>query len=288
MRRRWIAASLASLQAQTATNWRCIVVDDGSGDTTATIVQKIAASDARIVLMRQANTGVAAARNRGIRQLEDDIRQNLFLDGDDLLLPDAIEALDAKLASRPDAVGAFGLAEYVDEAGSEIAHGRHPAAQCSRHTRRGLRFVALPLGADSTFADIALYGPIWPSAVGLHRRAAIESTGGFDSTLTLMSDWDLYLKMSRLGPFAMIERQVAWYRRHDTNLTSDPVVNSAARLAVAHRAWHDPAIRPHSADSSDAPGGSSGRRRRSRCCAASSARSSDCSCVGRRVRAPHA
>jgi len=241
---RWIEASLASLQAQTVTTWCCVVVDDGSQDTTAAIVQDIAASDARIVLTRQANMGVAAARNLGFRHLANDVQEILLLDSDDLLVPDAVAALAEQLALRPDAVGVFGLAEYIDEVGNEGARGLHSSVQCARRTRRGFRFVALPVGEDSTFADIALYGPIWPSAVGLHRLAAIESVGGFDPTVPLLSDWDLYLKMSRLGPFAMIDRQVAWYRRHDANLTSDPVANSAARLAVAHRAWHDPANTP--------------------------------------------
>src|SRR5450631_3900634 len=235
---RWIEASLASLQAQTVTTWCCVVVDDGSQDTTAAIVQDIAASDARIVLTRQANMGVAAARNLGFRHLANDVQEILLLDSDDLLVPDAVAALAEQLALRPDAVGVFGHAEYIDEVGNEGARGLHSSVQCARRTRRGFRFVALPVGEDSTFADIALYGPIWPSAVGLHRRAAIEAVGGFDPAVRLLSDWDLYLRMSRLGPFAMIDRQVAWYRRHGSNLTNDAIANTVAQATVVHRAWH--------------------------------------------------
>jgi glycosyltransferase involved in cell wall biosynthesis len=236
---RWIAASLESLQSQTETTWSCVVVDDGSTDSTASIVERIAVLDARIALVPQANKGVAAARNLGLRHLAGAVEELLFLDSDDLLLPDAIAALADRLASRPDAVGVFGLAEYIDEAGNAESPGIHSGIQRARRTQRGFRFTALPAGEDSTFADIALYGPIWPSAVGLHRRAAVEAVGGFDPAVRLLSDWDLYLKMSRLGPFAMIDRQVAWYRRHNSNLTSDPVANTTAHTAVVHRAWHD-------------------------------------------------
>jgi len=235
---RWIAASLASLQSQTATSWCCVVVDDGSTDSTASIVENIAALDGRIALVRQPNTGVGAARNFGFRHLADGVEEVLLLDSDDLLVPDAITSLADRLAARPDAVGVFGLAEYIDEAGNEERPGVHPGLQRARRTQRGLRFAALPAGEDSTFADIALYGPIWPSAVGLHRRAAIEAVGGFDPAVRLLSDWDLYLRMSRLGPFAMIDRQVAWYRRHGSNLTNDAIANTVAQATVVHRAWH--------------------------------------------------
>ncbi|MHB8287076.1 MAG: glycosyltransferase family 2 protein, partial [Caulobacteraceae bacterium] len=54
---RYIGDALASLQAQTCTDWRCIVIDDGSTDDVVTRVEAVA--DARIQLVRQANAGVS-------------------------------------------------------------------------------------------------------------------------------------------------------------------------------------------------------------------------------------
>ncbi len=62
-----IAVTLDSLVAQSFTDWEAIVVDDGSTDSTAAVVERYAVSDARIRLLRQANAGVGAARNVGDR-----------------------------------------------------------------------------------------------------------------------------------------------------------------------------------------------------------------------------
>ncbi len=236
---RWIGESLATLQAQTVAAWDCVVIDDGSTDATRSIVADIAATDPRIVLVAHHHVGVAAARNRGLSHLGDSVGIVMFLDSDDLLLPDALDTLTQHLAIRPDAVGVFGLAEYVNSDGDPVRPGQHPELQRARRKVRGFRFRPLLAGEDSTFGDIAVYGPIWPSAVGLHRRSVLEAVGGCDPELRLLSDWDLYIRMSRRGPFAMVDRQVAWYRRHDANLTKDPVENAAGHAVVVQRAWLD-------------------------------------------------
>ncbi len=63
---RWIAATLSSAAAQTHTNLQIVVVDDGSTDRTSEIASEFALNDSRVLLKRQKNQGVAAARNAGI------------------------------------------------------------------------------------------------------------------------------------------------------------------------------------------------------------------------------
>ena len=236
---RWVAHSLASLQAQSVQTWCCVVVDDGSTDATASIVAAIAATDSRIVLVKQSHSGVAAARNLGLHHLDGHVDVISLLDSDDVLLPDALAVLTRALAARPDAVGAFGLAEYIDDEGSAVDVGLHPASQRARRRVRGIRLVPVDVGDDSTFSDMIIYGPIWPSGVGLHRRSSLRAVGGFDPALRVMSDWDTYLRMSRQGPFVMVDRQVACYRRHDANLTNDPSVNTDGRAKVLQKTWLD-------------------------------------------------
>src|SRR5262245_57856494 len=80
--------TLRSVRAQTYTHLEVIVVDDGSKDATAEIALAHAKSDARIRLVRQANGGVASARNAGIREA----RAALVapIDADDLWAPTKI------------------------------------------------------------------------------------------------------------------------------------------------------------------------------------------------------
>lgn len=59
----WLAAAVASVQAQTFTNWELIIVNDGSTD--GTILAAHTFGDPRIRVVDQANAGVSAARNAG-------------------------------------------------------------------------------------------------------------------------------------------------------------------------------------------------------------------------------
>jgi glycosyltransferase involved in cell wall biosynthesis len=107
---RYISESLESLRAQTFADWECIVVDDGSTDDTANVVQKIVANDARIRYIHQANRGQPAARNNAFRNSRGKYFQ--FLDADDLLESQKFERQVAYLESHPDVDLVYGEARY--------------------------------------------------------------------------------------------------------------------------------------------------------------------------------
>lgn len=79
----YIAETIASVLAQTYTNWEMLIVNDCSQDNTAEIVQSYAAKDKRIKLINlKQNSGAAAARNTAIQNAKG--RYIAFLDSDDL------------------------------------------------------------------------------------------------------------------------------------------------------------------------------------------------------------
>ena len=82
----YIRESIESVLVQTYSNWELLIVDDGSTDKTASIVQEY--KDIRIHYLHQSNCGVAAARNHGIREARG--RYVAFLDSDDLWLPEKL------------------------------------------------------------------------------------------------------------------------------------------------------------------------------------------------------
>jgi len=131
----YLADAIESVLAQTHRDLRMIVVDDGSTDGTAAVAAGF--TDPRLTLIRQANAGVSAARNRGIAAARADAL--LFLDADDWLAPHALASLAAALAARPEAVAAVGAYARVG-----AAAGREACAAAARH-RPAVASLAAPL-----------------------------------------------------------------------------------------------------------------------------------------------
>lgn len=237
----YLGPTLQSLAEQSRGDWHCVVVDDGSTDGTAEIAERAASLDDRVHLLRQANAGVSAARNAGFDALPASVTLVCFLDSDDLLLPEALGTLAAALEARPDASGCSGWAEAIDGDGAEVAPGSHRAQQTARAAYRRGRAVQLDLDDDSTFESLVIRGTIWPPATALMRAPVVRACGGFDPALRFQEDWDLFLRASRRAPIAFVDRQVAWYRRHDGNATKDDADFLQGEALLRRKAWLDPA-----------------------------------------------
>lgn len=100
---RYIAECIESILAQTYTNFRLILVDDGSPDNAGKICDEYAKKDSRITVIHQENTGVTRARARGVEEA-DDCEFITFVDGDDELTKDAIEIMFSRIDDNTDIV----------------------------------------------------------------------------------------------------------------------------------------------------------------------------------------
>lgn len=112
-----LGATVASLRAQTFPRWEAILVDDGSTDGSAALVEAVAAEDGRLRLVRAPSwQGAAEARNLGIDAARG--RYVAFLDADDLWLPEKL----AFQVPRLEAGAAIVFSSYrrVDPAGREL------------------------------------------------------------------------------------------------------------------------------------------------------------------------
>jgi glycosyltransferase involved in cell wall biosynthesis len=181
----YIGDTIASLLAQSHADWAMFVVDDGSTDATAEVLEGIA--DRRIRLLSQANAGVAAARNRGIAELDGRADAVLFLDGDDVLAPDALARLVGALEAEPSAVAAYGAYAFVTEDGArvtEIRSGPFPAGD-----------ILERLLEQNLFAN---------GGHLLIRRAAVAAAGGFRAGIAYGEDWEYWTRIALAGPFAVV------------------------------------------------------------------------------------
>lgn len=89
---RYIAECIESILAQTYTNFRLILVDDGTPDNAGKICDKYEKKDSRITVIHQENAGVTRARARGVEEAND-CEFITFVDGDDSLAPNSLEYL---------------------------------------------------------------------------------------------------------------------------------------------------------------------------------------------------
>lgn len=200
-----IADAVRSASEQTHANVEVIVVDDGSPpeDDPAPVLAPFPG----VRLLRKANGGVSSARNAGLRAATGEYV--VFLDGDDLLLPNAVEA---------------GLRAFREHPESALVHGL-----CDRRRLDGRLLEVRP--PRTGFGDH--YEPLLRGNFvrGLHgvmfRRSAVEAVGGFDETQRFGNDWELYLRVVRDAPAYGHGELVGTYRRHDANVNS---ARNAARM----------------------------------------------------------
>lgn len=184
----YVLRALDSIAAQTVRDFELIVIDDGSSDGGADLVAKF--SDSRVRLIRQANAGPGAARNRGLREAR--APYVAFIDADDFWLPDFLEANIALLERYPCAAAVCcGWLEYPGGA-SRMEAWR------ARGIEEGLFIISQQTTAERLFAMI---GYLHPSTV-LARSDAVRRWGGFYEDRCLYGeDSALWLRVLLNEPF---------------------------------------------------------------------------------------
>ena len=95
----WISACLESVKTQSFTDWACLVVDDESRDDSGKIVDRYADADFRFKVIHKKNGGEGSSRNAGLEIATGD--WVFFLDGDDVMAPDALLELAALIQKYP-------------------------------------------------------------------------------------------------------------------------------------------------------------------------------------------
>ena len=202
-----IARTLMSVLNQTYRHLEVWVVDDGSRDRTAEIVQAIAKQDDRVRLLQQPNAGVASARNLGIRSAQGEFIA--LIDSDDLWYPDALGKLVAQFQRSLPAVGViYAWSVDIDEQDRPI--GGFHAAAINGHVYRTLICHNFLGNASAT----------------LIRKDCLDRIGGYDTQLKAQKaqgceDWDLYLRLAEHYEFGVVPEFLIGYRKVASSMSMD-------------------------------------------------------------------
>ncbi len=220
---RHIERALRSVLAQTVQDSEIVVVDDGSTDGGAAVVFGI--HDSRIRLIRQANAGVSAARNRGVEAASSEFVA--FLDADDEWMP---RFLEANLTAHSKHFGL--VASFTNfRKGMEI----EPVIQSIRGKEGILKdYFGFCLSNAGT--------GMCSSAVVASKNTLIK-IGGFPVGRTHGEDLDTWMRLALSGPVAFIPECLSIY--HEACGTSGTAVANPD-VMTTYRDWRDRELIPTS------------------------------------------
>ncbi|AHF88131.1 glycosyl transferase (plasmid) [Rhizobium leguminosarum bv. trifolii WSM1689] len=218
---RYIERTLRSAGRQTYRNLEIIVVNDGSTDDTAKVVEQVALEDSRIRLLSTANRGVAAARNTGIREAAG--RFVAFLDADDLWHHTKIEKQVNALNRLSSQCAAVYVLHYIINSDDEILR------PCAANVARG--YI---LARHLTFKYVGN-----GSALLVRRDVALE-IGGFDSSYAAAGiggceDLDFELRLAARYQIEVIPERLVGYRQYPGNMSSNHLQMGRGALEVVRR-----------------------------------------------------
>jgi glycosyltransferase involved in cell wall biosynthesis len=223
-----LGETLASLLAQTFTDFEALIVDDGSCDGTAEIAS--GTGDARVRVLSIPNGGVAGARNHAITQAQGGLIA--FLDADDLWEPQKLERQVAALEERPQAGWCVTGGVRIDERSAEIA--------------------PLPLlDPDDVCRALLLHSmTVGHLSSGMVRRTLLDRVGGFDPRFSQCADWDLWLRLSVAAPVAVLHDRLLRYRTTAGNMSSNVALLERDTFAVLDSFFASPAAAPYESERS--------------------------------------
>jgi hypothetical protein len=216
----FIEATIRSVLDQDYPAIEYIVMDGGSTDGTVEVLRRY---EDRLEWTSAPDGGQAEAINRGWRRGRGDILA--WLNADDIYLSGAVGAAVASLRASSHAAGVYGNCDYIDEHGQLI--GAHPTTPFDYTAM--LRTARTPIPQPATFL----------------RRVAVEAVGYLDENLTMLLDFDLWLRMGAIAPFVYLPRPLAGFREHSASKTVAHQARAAPEtLAIYGRLFGQPDLPP--------------------------------------------
>ncbi|BBO79850.1 hypothetical protein DSCO28_04160 [Desulfosarcina ovata subsp. sediminis] len=225
----YIETTVQSICGQSYSNIEIIVVDDGSTDETTSIIEQLSKKDKRIRLCRQANQGLASARNLGIRHSKGDFIAPV--DADDVCYPTKIENLLGCMAKTDKQVGlAYSWSTRIDEKGNIIGKGRQSQEK------------------GDVFGALLFTNFIGNGSACMIRKSCLDNVGLYDTAFFEhdaqgCEDWDLYMRIAEKFKFEVVNDYLTMYRKTATGMSNNYFnMEKSKRLALQKLKTRNPWI----------------------------------------------
>lgn len=200
----FIGGAIDSVRSQTFRDFELLIVDDGSTDGTASIVERHARADGRVRLLRQPNRGLSTARNLALERASG--AYIAILDSDDAWTPGYLASQLEILERRPDVDIVTANAWFLGGA----LTGRTAAPSPDPRPDPDLRHLL----QDETAVFI----------MSVFRRRVYDTIGGFDENFRSNEDYDFWIRAAVAGfRFVRNDKPAGYYRRRDDSLSADDV-----------------------------------------------------------------
>ena len=212
----YLAEAIESVLSQTRRDFEVIVVDDGSTDCTPKIVAQYRT---RIRYFRQENKGLSSARNLGIQLSRGEYL--VFLDADDLLLPNKLELQASYLDQHPEV-------DVVYSDGYRMLARTNGSERQTLYSRSG--YLDQDLSDTVKCIESLAIKNAFPVHAATARANSIRAAGGFDETLVALEDWDLWFRVAQKHRFSYLDAIITMYRVNEKSMSKN-----AARMIKACR-----------------------------------------------------
>lgn len=213
---RYLEEAVRSVLAQTHTQFELILIDDGSTDSTLSIMQSLAAADDRIRILSHENMGMGRSLNDAMQKAAHD--WIVRMDADDVMPPHRIESQLRFLADNPHLVVASTLVKYIDGTGRMIGQGvsdyvthQRVREACEKNVIVGFHHPAVIMRKDVALGVGGYRSEFWPcDDQDLWNRILEKHPDGVIVQNEYLMHYRIHNGSACVGSARLVQQKLAW------------------------------------------------------------------------------
>lgn len=232
---KYLSCTIESVLNQTYKNIELVLVDDCSTDGTVGLINEYIARDQRIRLIQREQRGgrPAITKNTGLEHITGEFV--CFLDHDDYYHPKKIQDLLDCLIENPECIAAFHDINLVDEQGNFLNRYLDDfTAEANEYVQQTSESKYLCSARFFAFQCVK-YAAIHTISVMISIERFGRKNLSFDTRFQVCDDTDLWIRLGLSGQMIFLDRPLASYRQHGTNITRNQIkVQEDALMLMEH------------------------------------------------------